>query len=52
MKRYRSTQCIASILHEMFSIRRHLMNHGEVQEYPVYSQNAAPDVLNKAAYHD
>jgi hypothetical protein len=52
MERHRRTQSIDSILHQKFSIRRHLMTDGETQDYRVYSLDAAPDILNKAASHD
>jgi hypothetical protein len=47
MERHWSTHCIASMLHEMFSIRWPLMTGGEALEYPLHSLHAARDVLNK-----
>jgi hypothetical protein len=52
MDGYRSTRFIASMLHEIFPIRRPLMTDGLVQEYPLNSLHAARDILNKVASHD
>jgi hypothetical protein len=52
MEGYRSTHCIASMLHEMFSIRWPLMTDGEAQDFPFHSLHAARDILIKVASHD
>jgi hypothetical protein len=39
MERNRSFHCIASMLHQMFSIRRPLMTDGKAQQYPLHLVN-------------